>query len=97
MSKIIIKSKDWKIIKEIDAKVWKTLISLITESWLEVASACHFGMCWACMYSIESWNENIVKNMKTEPAFPLAEEEVMTCIAWISKENWENVILKQIF
>lgn len=96
MPKITIKDKDWKTIKEINSDTSKTLISQIRESWVEVNSACHMGMCWACMMNIESWVENVVKNKKTEPSFPLWKDEVMTCIAWVNSLD-RDISLKQVY
>ena len=96
MSKITIKNKDWKIIKQIDLDVNKILISQIIDSWVEVDFACNTGICWACMMKIESWEENIIKNKKTEPAFDLWKNEVMTCIAWVKSLDWD-IVLRKIY
>ncbi len=87
MKKIIVKDSSWKIIKELDQNINKTLIKQLTDEWVEVMSACHHWICWACIYWIEQWVENINKSFKGEPWFPLWDEEVMTCIAWV---NWKN-------
>lgn len=96
MANITIKDKEGKIIKTFPANIWKKLISELREKDVEVHSACNTWMCWACMFSIESWWENVVKNLKWEPAFPLADEEVMTCIAWIKNDD-TDIVLKNIY
>ncbi len=98
--KLIIKNKDWEILKQLDAEVWKTLYKQITDAWIEIHHACNAWICGACMCEIEEGWEFIKKNMRTEPWFPLDESEVMTCIAWINPEDIEkkhNIILKTIY
>ncbi len=91
--KIIIKNSTWKILKEFIWTTKKTLISQIRDEDIDVHSACHHWICWACMFNIEKGNEFIIKNFKWEPWFPLDEQEVMSCIAWIKDTQWE-IILK---
>lgn len=93
MTKIIIKNADWELTRELDQDIWKTLIKQMNDAGEEVMSACHHGICWACIYSVDSWVDNINKSFKWEPGFPLWEDEVMTCIAWI-KWNDEEIILR---
>ena len=92
MPKITVKNSAGEVIKTIDAEVGKTLLSQLNGSDIQVPSACHTGMCGACMCRIESWHEHIVKNFRWEPAFPLDDSEVMTCIASASETN-ENITL----
>ncbi len=99
--KITIKNKDWEILKTLDAKVGQTLLKQITDAWVEIHSACMFGICAACMCQIESGEEFINKSLRTEPWFPLGDDEVMTCIWGLNKEitpdmEWE-VVLKTIY
>lgn len=97
--KIIIKNSSWEILKSIDSIVWKTLLEQITNSWIEMHFACNAWICWACMCSIEKWQEFIKKDFKTEPWFPLWEDEVMTCIWWIISDESSNneIVLKTIY
>ena len=99
--KITIKNKDWELIKTLDAKVGQTLLKQITESWVEIHNACQIWICAACMCQIEKWEEFLNKSFRTEPWFPLWDDEIMTCIAWLSKEvNPEmegEIILKTIY
>ncbi len=98
--KIIIKNQGWEITKTIDAKVGQTLLKQLTEAWVEMQSACMFGICAACMCQIEKWEECIDKSFRHEPWFPLWDDEVMTCI-WGIKKEMENhdgeIILKTIY
>lgn len=98
--KITIKNSSWDIIKTIDAKLNQTLLKTITESWIEIYSACLNWICASCMCQIESWEQFVLKTFRNEPSFPLADEEVMTCIAKIKDEFIETnneLILKTIY
>ncbi len=99
--KITIKNKDGEILKTLDAKVGQTLLKQITDAWIEIHNACMFGICAACMCQIESWEEFLDKSLRTEPGFPLWDDEIMTCIWGLKKEispeeTWE-IILKTIY
>lgn len=93
---ITIKNSSWEVIKTIEADLSKTLLKQLQEEWIEIASACYTGICWACMCEIESWWENIDKSFRWEPGFPLWEEELMTCIAWV-KDKEKDIVLKTIY
>lgn len=96
MTKIIIKDASWEVIKTLDGDVTRNLLKQLTDKWVEISYACHTGICWACMCLIEKWEDSVIKNFKGEPWFPLADEEIMTCIAGI-KEIDGDVILKKIY
>ena len=95
--KITIKNAAGEIIKTLDADVNKTLLKQLESEWIEIPSACFTGICGACMCEIEKWEELINKEATTAPGFPLADEEVMTCIAKV-KDNadWE-IVLKSMY
>ena len=93
---IIIKNKDWEIIKTIESDISKTLLKQLQEAWVEMAYACHTGICGACMCQIESGSENVVKSFRWEPGFPLWDDEVMTCI-WGIKDKDIDMVLKTIY
>jgi len=94
--KIIIKAKSGDIIKEFPADVNKTILSQLREQEVEVASACQHWICGACMMHIESGLDSVIKNKKTEAWFPLAENELMTCIWWIKEWATEDIVLVSI-
>ncbi len=96
MANITIKDKNNKILKSFPINIWKKLISQLKDNNIEVNSACNIWICWACMFNIESWKENIIKNFKWEPGFPLWDEELMSCIAWVKNEE-TNIVLKNIY
>lgn len=98
--KITIKNSFWEILATIPRELWKTLLSTIQKSWIEIHNACQTWICRACMCNIEKGGEYIDKNFKNESWFPLRDEEVMTCIAWIKKDFIDldkEIILKTIY
>lgn len=95
--KITIKNAAWEIIKTLDADINKTLLKQLEAEGVEIPSACFTGICWACMCEIEEWEEYINKEATTAPGFPLADEEVMTCIAKVKADaDWE-IVLKSMY
>ncbi len=93
---ITIKNSNWEVIKKIDADLNKTLLKQLEAEGISLPAACYTGMCWACMCHIESWEENVDKSFRWEPWFPLWDEEVMTCIAWL-KDKDKDIVLKTIY
>ena len=95
--KIILKKLDGTQEKEITVDSKKTLLKQLEEAGVEMHSACHAGICWACICMIEQGGKNIDKSFRTEPGFPLGDDEVMTCI-WGCKDTWwEDIILRKIY
>lgn len=95
--KITIKNAAGEIIKTLDADLNKTLLKQLEAEWIEIPSACFTGICGACMCEIEKWEEFINKEATTASGFPLADEEVMTCIAKVKTgTDWE-IILKSMY
>ncbi len=95
MNKIIIKNSSWEIVKELDQDVKKTLISQMRDAGVNVLAACHHGICGACIYKVNTWQNALKKDFKWSPGFPLWDDEVMTCIAWISEESSEDIELQE--
>lgn len=95
--KIIIKNIDGVIEKEIPADLSKTLLKQLEEAGLEMQSACHAGICGACICMIDGGFESIDKSFSWEPGFPLGDDEVMTCIAWVSGNGEGDIVLRKIY
>ncbi|QFR39369.1 2Fe-2S iron-sulfur cluster binding domain-containing protein [Candidatus Gracilibacteria bacterium 28_42_T64] len=93
---IVIKNSTGEIIKTIPGDTKKTLLKQLNESGVEISSACFTGICGACMCRVESGRDNIIDNFRGEAGFPLAPEEIMTCISGIKDENSE-VVLQTIY
>jgi len=71
----------------------KPLLSQLQSEGIEIPNACKIWMCAACLCTIQSWQEHVVKNLRWEPSFPLWDEEIMTCIGGV-KETDEEIILQ---
>lgn len=93
MTHLIVKNKNGENIWEIELDEKRSLLSQMELSGIEIPNACRTWMCAACLCTIEQWENLILKDMKGEPAFPLWEEEVMTCIAGV-KASEETLILQ---
>ena len=94
--RITIKKENGENLGSFDAEPWKVLLSQIESQGIEIPSACHAGMCAACMCHVEKGGEYLVKDFRTQPAFPLADDEVMTCIGAL-REGEGEVILRTLY
>lgn len=92
---ITIKNASGEIIKTIDSDLNKNLLKTLAAEWVDIPSACYTGICGACICEIEQWEDLIDKEAVTASGFPLADEEVMTCIAKQNKE-WD-IVLKSMY
>ena len=95
MSQVQVQDSSWDLIQALEVWEGKTLLWELEKASIEIPNACRTGMCGACMCNIISWEASVIKNFKGEPAFPLWDDEVMTCIAWI-KESETQIILQTI-
>lgn len=95
MTQIQVTNSSGNVIKNVDIQDGKTILWELERADVEIPNACRTWMCGACMCTIVSWEDQIVKDFRGEPAFPLGENEVMTCIAWI-KETDEKIILQTL-
>lgn len=96
MIHVRVENKDGELIKEIPVDAGRVLLSQLEAADIEIPNACRAGMCAACLCNIVSGEEHFIKNLRGEPAFPLWEDEVMTCIAGI-KETDEKIILRTMY
>lgn len=94
--KIIVKDSEGNIEKEVQVNEKTPILWQLERDGVTMQSACHAGICWACICMIESGGENLDKSWFSEPGFPLAENEIMTCIWSISRSEGE-VVLKKIY
>lgn len=94
--KLIIKSVDGIIEKELDVNASAPLLRQLEAAWVSMHSACHAGICGACICNIESGWENLDTSFFNEPWFPLAPDEIMTCIWGICQSEW-TAVLKKIY
>ena len=96
MTKLTIQNKKGEVLKTLDVSPESSLLGQIEAVGVEIPNACRTGMCGACMCQIESGDQYIVKDSKWEPAFPLWDDEVMTCIGWV-KDTDSEIILKTMY
>ena len=96
MPTVRIENSQWELIKEIPVDANRVLLSQIEAAGIEIPNACRAGSCASCMCHIVSWGEHVEKALRGEPAFPLDETEVMTCIAGI-RDTDETVVLRTMY
>lgn len=95
MTKVQMQNNAGDTIWNIEIEPGKNLLSQLESQDVEIPNACRTGMCGACLCMIQKWHEHVIKNMRWEPAFPLWEDEVMTCIAGLSDAR-EEVVLQTL-
>ena len=96
MTRVSIKNADGEIIlKEYEIDIAKPLLSQLENAGVEIPNACRAWICASCMCNAEQGGEHLVKNLRGEPGFPLADEEIMTCI-WGVTQTDETIILQTI-
>jgi len=91
-----IENAKWEYIGELEVQAGKVLLSQLEAANIEIPNACRAGMCAACMCHIVSGSEFIKKDTRWEPAFPLGDDEVMTCIGWVLDTD-ETIILRTMY
>ncbi len=96
MTKLTIRDSDGNTLKTLDISPEKTLLHELQKAEIDIPNACRAGMCGACMCHIESGAEHVQKNKRGEPSFPLADDEVMTCIGGVT-DSWDEIVLKTLY
>jgi len=96
MTTVQIQNKNGEFLKEVLVEPWKILLSQLEAAGVEIPNACRAGMCAACMCNITAGGEYVKKDMRWEPAFPLWEDEIMTCIGGVL-DTQETIILKTMY
>jgi len=93
MTQVRIENAKWEYVQEIEVDHTKPLLKQLEAHDIEIPNACNIGMCGACLCMSETAPELLTKSLRWEPAFPLWEEEIMTCIGWVVETD-ETVILR---
>ena len=93
MTKVRIENSKWEYINEVEVDHTKPLLKQLEAHDVEIANACNIGMCGACLCMSESNPDLLNKSLRGEPAFPLWDEEIMTCI-WGVVDTPETVVLR---
>lgn len=93
MTQVRIENAKWEYIKNLLVDHTKPLLKQLEAQDIEIPNACNIGMCGACLCMSETSPELLNKSLRGEPAFPLWDEEIMTCIGWVIDTD-ETVILR---
>lgn len=93
MTEIRVENASWDLLWQITADSSKPLLKQLEAAGIEIPNACNIWMCAACLCNVPEWDKNLKKNLRWEPAFPLWEWEIMTCIGWV-EETDELIVLQ---
>lgn len=93
MTKVRVENSKWDILWELEVETTKPLLKQLEAGGIEIPNACNIWMCAACLCNVPDGDANLNKSLRWEPAFPLWEGEIMTCIWWV--EETDEVIVIQ--
>lgn len=96
MPTVRIENAQGELIKEVNVDANRILLSQLEAAGIEIPNACRAGSCASCMCHIVQGGEHIEKSLRGEAAFPLDEDEVMTCIAGV-RDTDETVVLRTMY
>lgn len=100
MINITVLARDWAELWTFAAEKWKVFTTLATENWVEIPMSCGAWACGLCLCEIVEWLEYINKAYSMPGFMELEENQVLTCIAAIKDECFDNnveatVVLKR--
>ena len=90
MIKITVQSKDWTELWTFAAEKWKVFTTLATENWVEIPMSCGSWACGMCLCEILEWVEYINKAYSMPGFMELEENQVLTCIAAVKDEYFDD-------
>lgn len=93
MTKIRVETSKGEHIKDVQVDHTKPLLKQLEAQDIEIPNACNMGMCSACLCTTTSSPDLLNKSLRGEPAFPLWDEEIMTCIGWVVDTD-ETIVLR---
>lgn len=89
--KITVQWSDWTEIGSFAAKKWETIMASAHANNVEIPFSCGAGACGLCLCYIVQWWEYINKEYTTPSFMQLDEDQVLTCIAAVKDESFDNV------
>lgn len=101
--RITVQWSDWTTIWSFAAKKWETIMALAQANNVEIPFSCGAWACGLCLCYIVKWWEFINKEYTTPSFMQLDEDQVLTCIAAIKDECFDNenanieIVLKRAY
>lgn len=98
MIEITVQTRDWNVLWTFGAEKWELITSMASKNNVEIPMSCGAGACGLCLCEIVQWWEFIEK---WNWFMNLEENQVLTCIATIKDECFDNniewkVVLKRM-
>ena len=102
MINIKVLGTDWSELWTFAAEKGKTITTLAKENNVEIHTSCWMWVCWLCLCEIEKGWEYINKAYTMPLMMELWDAEVLTCVAAIKDECFDNdieaeVVIKRTF
>lgn len=101
--RITVQATDWSDLGSFEAKKWETIMALAQANSVEIPFSCGAWACGLCLCYIVKWWEFINKAYTTPSFMELDEDQVLTCIAAIKDEYFDDenanveIILKRAY
>ena len=93
MTNLRVETAAGELIQELEVNALKPLLWQLEAAGIEIPNACKIGMCAACLCNAPAGDNALNKSLRGEPAFPLGDGEIMTCIGWVIETD-ETIILQ---
>lgn len=87
---ITVLARDWAELWTFAAEKGKVFTTLATENWVEIPMSCGAWACGLCLCEIIQWVEYINKAYSMPGFMELEENQVLTCIAAVKDECFDN-------
>lgn len=92
MINIKVLGTDWNEVWTFTAEKGKTITTLAKENNVEIPMSCWMWVCWMCLCEIVEWWEYINKAYSMPLMMELWDSEVLTCVAAVKDECFDNDI-----
>jgi len=67
----------------------KSITDLAEENGVELPWSCRSGACFACCATVSKGKEHLDQNKTWEMLIDVDDDEVLTCICWVSSKVFE--------
>lgn len=93
---VIVKDREGKEIWTFEANDSQSLTDLAAMNGIDIPVSCGGGICWVCLCQVEEWGEIVDGNKITTPIHPLADGEILACVAGITETAFTDGLDHQV-
>lgn len=96
MIKVIVQDNQWVVLWEFNWEEWIAFTEMASKNWVEIPVSCSSWACGICRTNIIEWWEYIEREMTWTAMLPVWDEEILSCIAWIKGELFDENVKEDI-